>query len=170
MAGRASRYRIVAPGILAAAMAAALMGLPPAGCTPQESEPIRKAEWLRRRQFPPEQAPPRPVRTAGEPPQLELGRMLIDAGTLARDSRHDETIAVRNVGRGPLIISRIIASCPCLEATVDRTTLQPGQTAEIALTVLTRHKRGRVTEALAIVSNDPASPTLLTVRFTVPPS
>jgi len=69
-------------------------------------------------------------------------------GQLKRDVR------IVNVGTGQLKISRVQPSCGCTTAPLDKTELEPGDTATVSVSINMQHSSGKQTKFVTIYSND----------------
>ncbi len=96
-----------------------------------------------------------PEKSAGDPtitviqPSRSLGS--IPLGTRV------ETFEVANTGTGPLAISQLERSCSCTKVAIDRTTVPPGETAQITVTISPKESEQK-TASVTIHSNDTQSP------------
>jgi len=88
-----------------------------------------------------------------EPESFDFGKVL-PGRTLRKDFR------LRNLGNDVLVIERVSKSCGCTEATTDASTLEPGESTPLRVTVETRSASGRVQHEVLVRSNDPVSPAL----------
>ena len=96
-----------------------------------------------------------------EPESFDFGRVLPER-TLRKEFR------LRNLGDEALVIERISKSCGCTEATTDVSTLEPGESTPLRVTVETRSAPGRVEHEVLVRSNDPVTPALeIRLRATV---
>jgi uncharacterized protein DUF1573 len=109
----------------------------------------------------PETSPAPGPRIVVEPTRFELGRVLTQR-TLTR------TVQVRNVGQADLVIDRVASTCDCTVAKGYESSLKPGQSTSLTVTLDTREHVGPVTRTLAIHSNDPSRRVVeVTVEATV---
>jgi hypothetical protein len=96
-------------------------------------------------------------------PRLALPASNLDWGQVAPGDTKTQTIAVRNTGRGPLVISALRSSCRCLAADLSGSTLPPGKVALLTLRLVPEDppKDGAGFPAtVTIESNDPGRPQL----------
>ena len=91
-------------------------------------------------------------------PSRSLG--LIPLGT------HVESFEVANTGSGALAITELERSCSCAKVAIDRTTVPPGGTAKITVTISPKESEQK-TASVTIHSNDTQSPrTRISVDWT----
>ncbi len=96
-----------------------------------------------------------------EPDSFDFGKVLPQR-TLRKEFR------IRNLGDQALVIGRISKSCGCTGAATGATTLRPGESTPLRVTVETRAASGTVEHKVLVRSNDPATPTLeILLRATV---
>lgn len=93
-----------------------------------------------------------PPRIVVEPTSQDLGQRLPEL--------IDLTYKVRNEGGSPLRIEKISTSCDCTQATIDRDTILPGETADLRVTLDPAEDNlyGKIWRVTYIRSNDPATP------------
>jgi hypothetical protein len=96
-------------------------------------------------------APAPAVRVA--PASFDFGRTLPH-----RTLRKEFTL--RNAGERDLVIEKVTTSCGCTAAIAGETTLKPGRTTPLTVTLETRDGRGRIERKVLVRSNDPATPLL----------
>ena len=97
---------------------------------------------------------------AKKAPRIVVDNPVFNFGTVLSGPTVHHVFAIRNDGKGELIIGRVLPSCGCTAAAPSRTRLAPGETAEIPVTVETRLLAGPTTDTVEIVTNDPVHPTL----------
>ena len=96
-----------------------------------------------------------------EPDGFDFGRVLPER-MLRKEFR------LRNLGDSPLVIERISRSCGCTEATTDVSTLEPGESTPLRVTMRTPTAPGAIQNEVLVRSNDAESPTLeIRLRATV---
>ena len=86
---------------------------------------------------------------------------------MGRQKTRDVVVTVRNTGGSELVIEGARSACECFKATFDRKRIAPGQSAAMTVNIRTLKRRGETSDEVAAISNDPAGPKLLTVRFEV---
>jgi hypothetical protein len=96
-----------------------------------------------------------------EPESFDFGKVLPDR-TLRKEFR------LRNLGDEALVIERISKSCGCTAAASEVSTLAPGESTPLRVTVETRTASGTVEHEVLVQSNDSKTPTLkIRLRATV---
>jgi hypothetical protein len=64
-------------------------------------------------------------------PDIELAQAATDLGEVRNGEVREFTVAVRNVGDGPLVIEAVTTSCGCTTATVTPETILPGESGSL---------------------------------------
>ena len=67
---------------------------------------------------------------------------------------------LRNLGDQPLVIGQISRSCGCTGAIVEKTTVGPGESTPLRISLETRKASGRIEVRVVLPSNDPQTPLL----------
>ena len=115
-------------GLLAVAVAASLLGGPPA--------PVRADDGARLRV---------------EPQAFDFGRSL-PGRTLRKE------FTLRNLGDRELVIEGVSTTCGCTAAIAGERRLAPGRSTPLTVTLETRDYKGRVERKVLVRSNDPKTP------------
>ncbi|GEM_PF-2786816 len=63
-------------------------------------------------------------------------------------------VEVRNCSRKTVTVSKVLSSCGCLEANLDRRTLQPGESGELSITLALPLFTPRVSKRIVLVPSD----------------
>lgn len=79
----------------------------------------------------------------------------IDFGVIATGSEVPKFIEIKNVHRETYQIAEVKTSCSCAKATIDKTVIQPGETALISVQMNTRNFRQRKDSNVIIQFNAP---------------
>jgi len=96
-----------------------------------------------------------------EPESFDFGKVL-PKRTLRKEFR------LRNLGDEALVIERISRSCGCTAAATEVSTLAPGESTPLRVTVETRTASGTIEHEVLVQSNDSTIPTLkIRLRATV---
>ena len=96
-----------------------------------------------------------------EPGEFDFGRVRPHR-TLRKEFR------LRNLGDRDLAIEGISKSCGCTAADTDVSTLGPGESTPLRVTVETRSSAGKIEHRVLVRSNDPVTPSLvIRLRATV---
>jgi hypothetical protein len=102
-------------------------------------------------------------------PKLEISSTLLDFGEVWQGEPVAGEFTVRNVGTAPLTLS-IKSSCGCAAATVPKSELAPGEQDSFRITYDTLRRRGKASQQVTLLTNDPDQPTVVIhVRGNVKP-
>jgi len=74
---------------------------------------------------------------------LECSQEAPNFGTVARGATAQLKLTCRNTARTPLVLENPGSSCPCLQGTISRERLAPGESLELNLTLATGELSGR---------------------------
>jgi hypothetical protein len=90
-------------------------------------------------------------------------------GKRSSGAKFKHTIKVTNTGKKPLNIRKVVTSCSCVAFNMGKQELQPGESADLVLTIDTLNQiKADLIKYLTIVSNDPANPEIkIKLMFTV---
>lgn len=98
---------------------------------------------------------------AAEPPQPLL-RLLpsnsVDVGSIRSYGITNVPFRIRNEGAAPLLIERLVPTCPCIRGTLERTGIPAGQEALLTVALDAAQVHGLFKRGLWVHSNDPESP------------
>lgn len=107
-----------------------------------------------------------PSAPSGPKPKLKVDNLTHDFGTTWVDQELKHICKISNVGDAPLEIERITPGCGgCTTVGEFPRRLEPGQTGEVPLQMITSKLMGKYSKIVQIHSNDPASP-VTTLTFT----
>jgi len=101
------------------------------------------------------------------PPTLEVGESTHDWGTVLQGELVEHTFTLKNIGGAPLIVSRIKPSCGCTTVKKPEKPIEPGETEVVTIRVDTKRLRNKTKKTASIFSNDPASPTKVSMEGVV---
>jgi len=76
----------------------------------------------------------------------------VDYGVVERDSEGLKVYKFTNIGKSPLIISKVTGSCGCTVPSTPKEPIMPGASAEIQVKYDT-HKTGKISKSITIFSN-----------------
>jgi hypothetical protein len=93
-------------------------------------------------------------------PRIEVAEPVYDFGTALSGPPISHVFMIKNVGNGPLEIGNIATSCGCTAAKPSKTSLAPGEVANIAASVDTHFEQGHSLSVVTLSTNDPANPSL----------
>ena len=100
-------------------------------------------------------ASPRPAA-----PRIVVEPASFDFGTVRATRSVQKEFLVRNHGKGALVIESVTTDCGCTAALTDSTTVKPGASTPLRVTLTAPETPGRVVKTVLIGSNDPARPRL----------
>ncbi|UCF10052.1 MAG: DUF1573 domain-containing protein [Candidatus Bipolaricaulota bacterium] len=90
-------------------------------------------------------------------PRLQVDATTFDFGTVVRGYRYTHTFIVANVGSNTLTISSVQPLCSCTTASIASTTLAPGQSTELRITLDTSTLHTGLTTKNIVVRSDDAT-------------
>jgi hypothetical protein len=90
---------------------------------------------------------------AADPPRLQISRAERELGEIPVKT-HVETFEIRNLGEQPLVIGHVERSCSCVDVSLPRSTIPPGEMTRLEVTIAPRKSEAR-TGTITIHSNDP---------------
>jgi hypothetical protein len=79
-------------------------------------------------------------------------------GTVGRDQALSHDFTLTNTGRSPLLIRHVQANSPRVSCRVPKTTVAPGESIVIGVTLRTPAASERLSESVSLIVNDPARP------------
>ncbi len=107
--------------------------------------------------------PPPPGQVIADPDVIRYET--VNQGETVRGST-----TIRNTGPTPLLLGPIQVSCPCTNASVEQTYLQPGEETRLNLTFDTASNPGSARQYITVMTDDPrTSPALIRLEGTVMP-
>lgn len=97
-------------------------------------------------------------------PRIEVAKRVIDLGVREPGARLTIDFPIRNAGKAPLEITRVVPSCGCMVPRYDRRLL-PGAKGVLRVLFDTAGRHGEFRKNIAVESSDPATPRIvLTLR------
>ena len=100
----------------------------------------------------------------GGAPELLLDREVVDLGQVVNGEIRTIEVPVRNAGTGTLVIEAVSTSCGCTTASVEPSTIEPGQSGMLQVSFDSGahgpEANGPVVRQVFIASNDPERPEL----------
>ncbi|MBD3235419.1 MAG: DUF1573 domain-containing protein [Candidatus Eisenbacteria bacterium] len=96
------------------------------------------------------------VQVAG--PVVVLDPPVIDFGTVKQEATHRAEVQIANRGTERLEIRGIESDCGCTVAQLPDSTLEPGETVALGVTLSTRHFSGQIAKHILLATNDPGAP------------
>jgi hypothetical protein len=94
----------------------------------------------------------------GPQPRILVSEEEWDFGKVTQGEKPTHIFIVKNGGEGDLIIESVKESCPCIEASISTTRIQPGESAEVKVSYDTTDYVGKDEKHIHIYSNDPQVP------------
>lgn len=107
--------------------------------------------------------PPISKSELNEVPQLFISQKEIDLWEISSKTVVRRTVTITNQGRTLLEIRKIQGNCDCLQIEAPKTSLAPGESMELALTLDPIGRKGIDQRNIYIFSNDPVNPVQLIV-------
>jgi hypothetical protein len=83
-----------------------------------------------------------------------------DFGRAQQNRKLQKEFSIRNFGDADLEIRDVSTTCGCTAALMDSTTVKPGGTTPLRVSLETRTYRGRLVRSVLVRSNDPERPVL----------
>jgi uncharacterized protein DUF1573 len=93
-------------------------------------------------------------------PRIVVEPASFEFGTVKAGRAVDKEFVVRNHGRAELVIESVKTSCGCTAALTDSTTVKPGGSTPLRVTLTAPAEPGRLEKSVLIKSNDPAHSTV----------
>lgn len=88
-----------------------------------------------------------------------------DFGTIKEaDGKVSHTFKIDNTGDGPLVMTRVIASCGCTSSEWTKEPIAPGESGEITVTYNPANRPGSFIKTISIYSNGQKGGFILTVK------
>ncbi|MBX2894257.1 MAG: DUF1573 domain-containing protein [Cyclobacteriaceae bacterium] len=102
-----------------------------------------------------------PTLTAAEltkAPVLLASNYALDFGRIQAGTKSELTATIQNKGKQPLVIREVQSNCTCVTTTLDKASLQPGETTSIKILLDTKGRAGTQNKSITIYSTDPRNP------------
>lgn len=93
-------------------------------------------------------------------PKAEVTEPAYNFGTALSGPPINHAFMIKNVGNGPLEITKVTPSCGCTAAKPSKNLLAPGEVSTIAASVDTKFEQGHSLSVVTVSTNDPANPSL----------
>ncbi|MCU0357114.1 MAG: DUF1573 domain-containing protein [Cyclobacteriaceae bacterium] len=91
-------------------------------------------------------------------PMLRTAAQSIDFGSMRQNQQATRELTITNSGRSTLEIRSVIGNCTCVEATISKTELKPGESASMTVIFNPQDRKGTQNKSVTIYSNDPRNP------------
>ena len=86
--------------------------------------------------------------------QISADELIYNFGTIGEsDGLASHIFTIKNTGNGPLVITRITASCGCTQPEWSKEPIAPGKTGEVKVTYNPKGRPGPFYKTIAIYSN-----------------
>ena len=103
-------------------------------------------------------------------PSIDFDTRVHDFGLVNEGTPLKHIFEVRNKGTAPLVLSEVRTSCGCTQATLGTSTLAPGSSGPLEVSMDTHFARGQESRNMTVISNDPLHPTsTLEITYNVQP-
>jgi hypothetical protein len=99
---------------------------------------------------------------------LDWPTTVVEARAAPFQTTVEVSFAFQNVGTQPVTLRNIQSNCDCLAVASDRRVYQPGESGRLTAKFTVGDRIGRHERTIHVVSDDAATPTLLSVRIEVP--
>jgi hypothetical protein len=100
-------------------------------------------------------------------PQFKFENELFDFGEIAEGPQATHEFKFKNVGKEPLILSNVKASCGCTTPSWTKEPVLPGKDGSIAATYNTQGRPGPFSKAITITSNAGEATKVITIKGNV---
>ena len=90
-------------------------------------------------------------------PKISFDKTVFKFDTIVQNTSISETIKITNTGKTKLIIRKIESSMPALTYKISAMEIEPGQSANLDLTLNGKNRRGRQNATLEVISNSPTN-------------
>lgn len=102
--------------------------------------------------------------------QIKADELIYNFGTIGEsDGPASHVFTIRNTGNGPLVITRITASCGCTQPEWSKEPIAPGKTGEVKVTYNPKGRPGPFYKTIAIYSNGKKGSFSLGIKGNVTP-
>lgn len=91
-------------------------------------------------------------------PQLRVQATSLDFGRLKPHTASIREIQFYNTGKQALDIKSLQGNCTCVTASADKTSIKPGESSTIKISLNPQDRKGSLQKAVTIYSNDPQNP------------
>jgi len=91
-------------------------------------------------------------------PQLRVQFSTIDFGKLRPHTASVREVQFYNMGKKELDIKALQGNCSCVTASAEKTSIKPGQSSTIKISIDPQDRKGSLQKSLTIYSNDPQNP------------
>ncbi|MCS7188731.1 MAG: DUF1573 domain-containing protein [Bacteroidia bacterium] len=92
-------------------------------------------------------------------PRVQFDATEYNYGKIKAGDKVVHEFRLTNVGKKPLIIRKVKASCGCTAANPDKMELKPGESTVIKVTFDSTGRAGKDSKSVTVITNDPRQPT-----------
>ena len=93
-------------------------------------------------------------------PRIEVSEPVYNFGTALSGPQLRHVFTIKNVGSGPLEITKVVTSCGCTAAKPSKNILAPGEISTLEASVDTHFEQGQSLSVVTLATNDPSNPSL----------
>lgn len=123
--------------------------------TDDASDPVKSfSVYATLEDFFPEMTPAELARA----PRLTFDSYTLDFGNIQGDAGTVREVLFTNTGRQELVLKSIQPNCSCITASVEKTSLKPGESSILKITFHPLDRLGTQNKAISFYSNDPKNP------------
>lgn len=91
-------------------------------------------------------------------PRLRVQFSTLDFGRLKPNTATVREIQFYNTGKQTLDIKSLQGNCTCVTASAEKTTIKPGESSSVKISLNPQDRKGSLQKSLTIYSNDPENP------------
>ncbi|MGL4993827.1 MAG: DUF1573 domain-containing protein [Bacteroidales bacterium] len=103
--------------------------------------------------------------------QVEFVSKVHDFGTFSEDlGTVSCEFVFKNVGKTPVVINRVAASCGCTTPDWPKEPIAPGKSSKIKTTYSAKNRPGSFNKSVSIYTSDSTTPLVLSIKGVVTPS
>lgn len=99
-------------------------------------------------------------------PEIKFESLIYDYGTIVQDANGDCEFKFKNVGKEPLILTNVTASCGCTTPYWSKEPILPDKSEVIKVHYAT-NRLGVISKQITVVSNAKNSPVILNIKGNV---
>ena len=99
-------------------------------------------------------------------PEIKFDSLVHDYGTIMQDANGDCEFKFKNIGKEPLILTSVTASCGCTTPYWSKEPILPGKTEVIKVHYAT-NRIGIISKQITVISNAKNSPVILNIKGNV---
>jgi Protein of unknown function (DUF1573) len=104
------------------------------------------------------QAKPPVMISRTDPPKIRLEEKLHQFGSVDAGVVIPSVFKIYNLGGEPLTVKDVSATCSCLSLNLKNSSIDPGKTGDLEVTLDTGSLQGNIHEGIELYTNDPRNP------------